>query len=285
MNFVREQSLREIIENAPKIYFRHFLKVVGPFFIFNAPIAYYVDWEGSKGGNPVADPAWLVGLALAMFAGILSYPIILISLSDICLGNRSSLPRTLKRLGGATLGKILATNLLQLFFIALTFLFLIIPIIIGRLGGTLGKILVTNHMQVFLTALALMFLIVPCIIAVIWMMFATPVVVLEGKWGMQAIRRSRSLGKGAYKKIFFTCLVLLCMIFVSSTLFGFIAGFAMAVLPFGLDAVAEGNRLLKIISSNLALPLMLIAIVLLYYDLRAKKEAYDRTALAQELMR
>jgi hypothetical protein len=39
------------------------------------------------------------------------------------------------------------------------------------------------------------------------------------------------------------------------------------------------------ISIQLTFPPFIIATVLMYYDMRARKEAYDSTALAAELMR
>ena len=46
-----------------------------------------------------------------------------------------------------------------------------------------------------------------------------------------------------------------------------------------------GGRLVYVLAQTLSAPLSLVMVVLLYYDLRVRKEAYDAAALAEDLRR
>jgi hypothetical protein len=99
-------------------------------------------------------------------------------------------------------------------------------------------------------------------------------VVLENTSGVAALKRSKNLGKDYYLRTF--GLFLLMTLFAA--LFGGVVGGV-----FGFLFQGQLPIFLLTAIQILVQPLALIMIVLSYYDLRARKEAYDTTALAEDL--
>ena len=140
-------------------------------------------------------------------------------------------------------------------------------------GPIIWKLLATNLLQIVVMLIGFVLLIVPGIIFSLWLIFVPIIVVLENTWGIAAFKRSKNLGKGYYLRTFLLlALIVLCV-------YPFIG-----IVGFGLGMLLPGTaQLLIAIVSILVTPLILIVLVLLYYDLRARKEAYDTVALAEDL--
>lgn len=123
-------------------------------------------------------------------------------------------------------------------------------------------------------------LIIPAIIFGIRFTFSAIVVVVEGRRGTQAMRRSWRLSKGSFWKIVGTLL-----------LAGILRGVVRGILgfPFTIAAaqVGSGGWILSAVGSSLAeivtQPFYAIIGVLLYFDLRIRKEGFDLALMAQEL--
>ena len=100
-----------------------------------------------------------------------------------------------------------------------------------------------------------------------------PIVVLEGSSGTAALGRSRELMKGNLGKAFGLGFV----VGIIGAIFGAILGFVVALIPWP-------SHMLAIFIQNLAnafvLPIQTAPILLLYYDLRIRKEAFDLQMLA-----
>jgi membrane-anchored glycerophosphoryl diester phosphodiesterase (GDPDase) len=123
-------------------------------------------------------------------------------------------------------------------------------------------------------------LVIPAFLVFVRMSFASTVIVVEGKRGTSAIARSWQLAKGHFWRLFGALI-----------LAGLIAGIVAAVLavpgelialamgPNGWPARALGNSLATV----LVTPFSTLIIVLLYFDLRIRKEGYDIEVMAQEL--
>jgi hypothetical protein len=163
-----------------------------------------------------------------------------------------------------------------------------------RHGGR--RLLGTYLLSMLLTLVGFVLLIIPGIVVSLMFMFSICAVVLEGVSGWKALRRSRELARG---KLWRNIGVLLLVSLVSWAIvlpIVFILAAAVGVaaaLIGGIDvpAMAKGVGFLGwafVFGINLlvqmAVPPIMIAVVLLYYDLRARKEAFDSTALAQELL-
>jgi hypothetical protein len=162
---------------------------------------------------------------------------------------RSALPR---------LAPLILTQLLiLLIFFAFAVVVGIFAYVMGPIGFTLGLLVV----------------IIPVIIMGLWFYVVAPVVILEGSSGTAALARSRELMTGNLGKGFGLGLVLLLLGLVVGFILGAIVGFIPMLSPMI-------RVFLQNVISALILPITTAPIILLYYDLRIRKEAFDLQMLS-----
>jgi len=143
-------------------------------------------------------------------------------------------------------------------------------------------VLVTN--ETWLVGIAFLILI-PAIAMLIYWSLSVQAVVVEGRKALDALRRSSDLIKGSWWRIFGIALVL-----------GLIAtGLRIvATIPFALASIAVSGEpasnmagsilsLGGVIVGIAVLPVLFIALTLVYYDVRVRKEQYNLTVLAREM--
>lgn len=118
--------------------------------------------------------------------------------------------------------------------------------------------------------------IVPGIILSLWFLVLSPVVILESKSGPTAMRRSRELMRGNINKGFTLAFVLGVLGFIVAWSLGKLTGF----VPLPHPAIGE---FFSIVLQSLILPIQTAPLILLYYDLRIRKEAFDLEKLAEAL--
>ena len=118
----------------------------------------------------------------------------------------------------------------------------------------------------------------PAVTVALRLLFASSVVVLEGFWAIEALKRSRALAKG----LNWRNLAVLILIWVIVVVL-----LALASTVFTLLHVksAFAGRMFTVGMAMIVVPVFFIAVVLLYYDSRVRKEAYDNSALAEDLRR
>jgi len=147
-----------------------------------------------------------------------------------------------------------------------------------RRGFTNGRVFGTYFVAVVLTFLGFALLIIPGLVMLVWYMFAVSATVLEQISGRAALRRSRELGRGFYWRnlgIFMLCfVVVLFLAAVAGVLIDFILGPEHQLLE---------NILIEALSIVLFGPLVTIPGILLYYDMRARKEGYGAAQLVEDL--
>ncbi len=241
INYVREQSIGELVRNS----FAVFGKGLGIILLtYLLPMLPFILMQGEALAAK-ATGLWLIAAFLGTIASLLAFGAITISVSDICLGNAPSLPRSYKRVF-RLFGRMFTASMLQLTFIMI------------------GCVL----------------LFVPGIIAMFWFMFTPCIVVMEGFGGLTALKRSRALGWGYnWRNLGVFALVMVIAI----------VAYVILVIPLLLlipDAANHfSGRFFNTVFQLLSTPLGIVAIVLMYYDLRVRKEAYDAAALAEDLRR
>jgi hypothetical protein len=147
-----------------------------------------------------------------------------------------------------------------------------------KVFGVMWKLLATNILQVVIIFIGIMLLVVPGIIAMVWLIFTPSVVILEGLGGFTALKRSKDLARGYNWRNFGVFLLMLTILFVIGFVLGAIFGL---LLPSAPHAFRIFQAAVNLVSGTITLTM----IVLLYYDLRARKEAYDPAALAEDLRR
>ena len=123
-------------------------------------------------------------------------------------------------------------------------------------------------------------LIIPGFIVLIRFFFGPTVLVVEGKKGSAALGRSWRLAKGHFWKIVGTYLLASIMAAVVAGVLGVPGALAFAAIgPSGWPVYAVALS----VASILTTPFTTLIAVLLYFDLRIRKEAFDLEVMAQEL--
>lgn len=246
-SYVRSFSAGDILRSSVQIYRNNFRT----FWIISAfpllPLL-LVESLAELNGHPMVVVS---AKLLSMFGGFLVSAAGTVAVSDICLGQHPSVRRSYWRAFSEMPGTIVGTGILLWFVLVFGFLLLLVPGFIFML----------------------------------WYLFAIPLVVLEQTGGYAALRRSRHLGKGCYLRnsgvyllLIGSLLIPLFMLtFMVVTLLG-IAGIGEELIQ-GIAGFSGG-----VLGASIA-PIFTIAIVLLYCDMRVRKEAYNIQTLAEELRR
>jgi len=248
--YIREHTPGSIVKGSLKIYFSNLFPILMVYFVPVIPftILQVIAMEEQFAGLSMV--AMLLGFIAALFA----FAALTLLVSDICLGNKTSVIRDLKHVFGALVGRLLATNLMQMLAFVLCAVAFLIPLI-GPLIAIVGMVVV-----------------------LLWLMFCSIVVVLEGEWGFAALKRSKQLGAGKYWRNFGTLILMVLIILLIA-----IVLLVLVTVVFG-ESLSELHIAIFItIVQQLVMPLSLIPVVLLYYDLRARKEAFNLNALAEDL--
>jgi hypothetical protein len=198
-------------------------------------------------GNTAHDQTLIiVATLLSLAAGIFVYGANTIAVSDICVGNPPSLKRSYQ-----------------------------------AIGRVIGKYIGTYALLMLLVLLGFMLLGIPGIIAILLYLFALPVAAIERMGPRAAMKRSRELGKGFYWRNFGVLLVATLM----AGLFMLAVFMLTAILgvAMDLDDGDLGLNVLLALSGIFTTPILQIPLILLYYDMRVRKEYFDQSALSQEM--
>lgn len=246
-NYVCEQSLGSIIGSSFKIYIKNFRSLFLIYFLPVFPFAVFAQHVQLEENVT----AWvkIAASVSSFFVMIFTMPPITVAVSNICLGNKASLLHSYRYIFGKGFGGFLLTYLLLSLAMAIGFILLFIP----------------------------------GIFCIFWFMFTLQVAVLERISGRNALKRSKELGKGFYLRN-------LGVLFIMGIIAGVLGGLFWGVIGafFTPDKLESGLYKLLFTTaitavSHLLTPITLIGTVLLYYDMRVRKEAYDNATLAEDL--
>lgn len=243
-----EQTVGSLIRNVWRVYRQHFVPIVFTFFLPTFPLLLLAQMVRTSSE----------GLALAaMFAYTMmvfvAFGALTVLLADICLGTMPTVQRS--------------------FALVLR-------------NRTWLKLLRTSLLVALLTWLGILLLVVPGMWFALRSLFSSTIVVLEGRSGRDAVRRSFALTRGQLWRLsglfFLVALLGSVFLFVVVLVVALVGGFG------GMD---EGHMahalevLSNLLSLGLVMPALGIAMVLLYYDQRVRRESYDAQALSEDLMR
>ena len=134
------------------------------------------------------------------------------------------------------------------------------------------------------TWLGLLLLVVPGVIFSLWFFLTVPAIVVENHSATNGMSRSKALVAGNLGKVFAVMLLAVAITVVVSISLGSLAGFVaralfasnMALRSFLVDFAST-------VSQILVAPVSAAASILLYYDLRVRKEGFDLQMLAQSM--
>ena len=189
----------------------------------------------------------LVALGIEAVISIFTIGAVTFAVSDICLGNRPSVKRSY-----------------------------------AALGRVFWPYLGTYFLYVIASIVGLALLVVPGLIALLLLLFCLPVAIIERRGAIESCKRSIRLGKGFYWRNFGVLLLAMLLAMVVMLAIGILLGFVSVVSNTDPEGFVY-NLIISLVGS-LAAPLFQVPAILLYYDMRARKEHFDGAALAQELM-
>ena len=249
---LRPLSTSELLDTAFSLYRSHFLLFVGlvavpylvllPFQILNVLL------HPSGFALALGQLGMMLGVALlALMANSASQGATVIAVSHVYLGRPATVMGSLAAMKGRVVGLAILT------------------FVIG-IGVIVGLVL----------------LIVPGVILALMWSLAIPVAVLEEETIGAAMSRSIDLTKGSRGRILLIYVLFLIITWIVSVMIGLpVVLYTMAsVLENGPATVLPGwvlilNVVTMFLTQCLVGPLMTIAIALVYYDVRVRKEAFD----------
>jgi len=137
---------------------------------------------------------------------------------------------------------------------------------------------------VLVVYLGLLLLIVPGIIFGLWFALTTPAIIIENLGATQGMSRSKTLASGNLGKIFSVGFLVLLIAYVLSIVLHYGTSIFIGVLFSGYTPFALAlNHLVSVAGNILVTPIGATAYILLYYDLRIRKEGFDLQMLADSI--
>ncbi len=146
----------------------------------------------------------------------------------------------------------------------------------GRAAPRFLPLMGTQVLVFLVVMVGLVLLIIPGIIFSLWFLIVGPVVILEGVGGTSALGRSRELMRGNLGKGF----SLMFVVGILCAVLGWIFGLLIGLVPWPHASLA---LFVQTVLPGLWLPIQTSPLILLYYDLRIRKEAFDLQKLAEAL--
>jgi MFS family permease len=187
--------------------------------------------------------------------------------------------------------------------LGISFIFIFVPgLIAGLVAGIIGVAIavplaflfrggigINNVMMIRLISVAAI-LLVPLVALRWWLAWAlaVPVTVVERIGIRASLRRSKSLTKGSKGKIFLICFLLLVLTWIVSSVIQLpifaLAGWRIARQPGAVAPLIQATQAAcAFVSTCLVGPLLTIALTLVYYDQRVRKEGFDLQLMMSKL--
>lgn len=267
-------TIKDILRQSAQLYKSNFLKFVGIILLIKGPYLVLGDivvhlTELLFPDLPYAPGAVLMFirfLELLLIGPILAAPMI-IAMSEGFLGRDIGIIEAYKRI---------LKNSFPLFGTILLTGVIISAIFIGT--AIMSSSMATSGSQ----SGSMLIMVGAVMACVLWIRYGliAQTVVLEGEDGFGAMKRSKHLVKGNFLKTF----TVLVLVFIALSL---IAGIVAVGIDKALSFLGEYASLLSAGGSNvvsvLLEPFRIVAITLLYFDFRVRKEGFDLEILAEEL--
>lgn len=265
---LRERTFGEVLDDTIGLYKEHWrlllplsALVMVPVGLFNFPLQVFL--RSQFGESFTVSESDIGSLALAGLSSLVVTSLALVFLrgavarltSELCLGRTPSVGEA-ARFARAHFGRLLGV-------------WILFVIVLG-LGIFPGVIL----------------LFVPYFVALASFQFGPIAVVVEGAGPWRAMGRSWELSKGFRWKVLGTVVLVFMIKSVAGMVLAFpleIAGFVVEIVTGATVVSAFLSSLASTLAAVLTAPALTIALTLLYFDLRVRKEAFDLSVMAREL--
>lgn len=292
----RALTFGEILDGAFTLYRRHFLTFFVSALLPYVPIGIVSGWFTAAAPAPGETSFEYVGLAfLLMFVGLLALTMMWSTLTreasqaytggEVSMGDgfRQGARAFLPALAVGVVASVLMFGVIMV--VVVVFSILIAMTIAATAGGGGGGADAVSVVLFVLLGLAVMAL----MLAVGALFFATiPAIVVERRGPFQAIGRSFALAWGALPRVagvLVVCYLIFILPIMGGTVaIGLVEGFEALVVPGAMSPVSIAvQQLISTLAYALTLPFVAAALVLLYFDRRARTEAHDLEGMVRGL--
>ena len=153
----------------------------------------------------------------------------------------------------------------------------------GQVMPRLGPLLATWLLVFIVVAIGTMLCVIPGIYLGVVLAFAWPLVILEHRGPTDAMSRSMQLVSGYWWRVCGTTLLLSLIVAVIQWAVLALVG-VLGALALGGGSWAQAfQQLVGALVQMIVLPLSITGLIVLYYDLRVRKEAFDLQLLVTEI--
>jgi len=125
-------------------------------------------------------------------------------------------------------------------------------------------------------------LVVPGVIFSLWFALTTPAIIMEDLGATRGMSRSRALVKGNLGKVFVVGLLVFLLMMAITLPFGTVGALLPLVTPNKQTALLIG-QLFETLGQLISTPVGAITSILLYYDLRIRKEGFDLQMMIENM--
>jgi hypothetical protein len=277
---LRPMSTGELLDRTFSIYRKHFVVFAGIAAIPNLILLLFriafigFGNSGNLPWNNLLSPiSALVIMVIGLVAVLISQAASVIAVSDIHLGRSASISAAYAGIKGSLIELFLTIILIGAGYVVA--LFLLMAPIIG-----LPVVLEVNPNMVVALIVGAILLMAPVfvLLSIVWFL-SIPAILVEVKGPLEAIKRSFALAKGSRWRIFLIMLIVIG----SAYMIIVIISAPIAILVFlniqhlqHLPAwIVILGQIANFFGSSIAVPIPVIAVSLIYYDQRVRKEGFD----------
>ncbi len=151
------------------------------------------------------------------------------------------------------------------------------------IGGMFFKYVLTIMLAGLVTVLGFPFCLVPGFIFATWFAFTSQAVVLEGLGGTKAMGRSRDLTRGYGLRVFGYLVLVTVLTYGISWVLGIVGQLIASAVTSSIVGTMLIQQAFGQVINLFIMPYFIVVMILLYYDLRVRKEAFDLEILAKNL--
>ncbi len=287
---LRPLTLGELLDRAFSIYRRHVWLFVGimavpsVFALASAVAIQAFQWRLRPGAAPPSPEAAIpvvLGMMAAAMIGALAYMVVYVlalgattvAVSEIYVGRTATVAAAFAQVR-RDIGRLLLLMLLiVLRFIGVSIAAAAVMLLFGAMAA-----LITPLLTLLVTFVGMVLIFVACGYLMIRYSLAVPAAVLEGLTASASIRRSVELVDGVKWRVL---LLGVCTIMVSYAGLALMQGpFLIAAMMAGFDSPAAfwlqmSGAVAGTVGQAFTGPIMIVGLVLQYYDARIRNEAFD----------
>ena len=148
----------------------------------------------------------------------------------------------------------------------------------------LGRMIWASLVVGVVVVIGMVLLVVPGVIFALMFALVIPVIIVENLKTGKAMKRSRTLVSGNMGRVFVLGFLIFIIAFVVGLASGYVGRWAAAALaPSSFWGTQLITQMSSLVGNILVAPIGAAAYVLLYYDLRIRKEGFDLEMLARSM--